>query len=524
MPTGSSEQYWTEFSVNDKDIEAIYGYLLERSEPTPTRDLVARMVEVRVAEEEKRRQQLIFNARFYQPRARYQPGQRLIFTAFDNAEGIVTGVRPSDNPRVAPFEVAAVKMTTDGSQREFATAFDQPHPLNQDRPLTAGGAELKPEQVLEKYGSRLEQVVVDHLSKDKEFIHQEGRWLLKGLLTPIHQGHRNLAEALIEQGNEAVSTPELVRVLELEPGKKGTSSFSLENALGQDPQFEDVGPRGERRWYLTRLEPPDAHAVSPILEMLSEPPVIQLPPELESLRAELEVMTEGTLAPASPMTSGDQFQLILTYPHRRMGTLPLNGVIRGFLPPFDNPRLKVTLIDGQTNNRMVGFAVRDGHYITGLKSLYESRKLHPGAILHVRPGAEPLSLILDYAVQRERSLWVRVAKAQAGHLTFAQEKRPVAHKYDEDMLVLSGDPAAVESVAEATRRTHTLSEWLVDVFPELAKLTSAGRVHAKTVFAAISFIKRATPAAVLAALADNRSFSFAGGGYFVLESVKDMVR
>ncbi|MDE3088758.1 MAG: hypothetical protein KGJ80_05180, partial [Chloroflexota bacterium] len=89
-------------------------------------------------------------------------------------------------------------------------------------------------------------------------------------------------------------------------------------------------------------------------------------------------------------------------------------------------------------------------------------------------------------------------------------------KYDEEMLIVIGDPVGVEAVAQSARQQRSLAALLEEIFPELAKLSGAGHVHAKTLYSAINLIHRAGPRAVLGALAESRAFSPVGGGYFVL--------
>ena len=60
---------------------------------------------------------------------------------------------------------------------------------------------------------------------------------------------------------------------------------------------------------------------------------------------------------------------------------------------------------------------------------------------------------------------------------------------------------------------------LEEVFPELAKLSPGGRVHAKTLYSAINLVRRIGPRAVMSALVESHAFTSVGGGYFVLNEV-----
>ncbi|HEX9075223.1 MAG TPA: hypothetical protein VF932_05565, partial [Anaerolineae bacterium] len=158
----------------------------------------------------------------------------------------------------------------------------------------------------------------------------------------------------------------------------------------------------------------------------------------------------------------------------------------------------------------------EGNYLAGLAGWYNMRRLSPGAYVILRRGPEALTLTVDYQPQRERSLWVRVARGINGRLVFAQEKRPVSHKYDEEMLIVVADPVGLDTVAQTAREHKPLPELLEDIFPELAKLSGAGHVHAKTLYSAVNLVRRIGPRAVLSALSESRTFSSVGGGYFVL--------
>jgi len=221
-----------------------------------------------------------------------------------------------------------------------------------------------------------------------------------------------------------------------------------------------------------------------------------------------------------PVEPRDEITLILTYPHRRAGTLPLTPIVRALLPSFTHPRLRFYLVDATTQEKIPAYAVKDGNYIAGLTQWFNARKLSPGAYVMLKRGPEPLTLLLDYQPQRERGLWVRVARGINGQLTFSQERRPIAHKYDEEMLFLIGDPLGLEVAAQRAREHRSLTTLLEEIFPELAKLSGAGRVHAKTLYSAVNLVRRAGPRTVMSALSESSAFTFVGGGYFVLNEAR----
>ncbi len=513
----ASSDFWQEVGTADADVEHLYGFLLERGTPATLRDLAEHLIGWRMREEEKKLAELAARrAPVYQPKQTFQVGQHLVMGALGNREGVVNKVRAGDNPRFGDFKVITVQLADEEKPREFVAEFATPHPLNQDQARPGESIGMTVEQAVAQQGEATRAKLVQRLSADNEFVHIGDEWFLKGLLPEIHPGYLNLAEAAIEQAGDAVRTAELLKVLDLpQTAKKSAALFALAAALEGDERFEDVGSTGDPRWYLTRLELPEARERPAVLEAAAIGKVL-LSGELDLIARELydEADLNGD-ANESPVAPRDEITLILTYPHRQVGTLPLTPPVRALLPHFSRPRLMIHFLDATTQVKFIGYAVADGHYLAGLSQWFAARKLSPGAYVILKRTADPLMLSIDYQPQREHSLWVRVARETNGHLTFSQEKRPLAHKYDEEMLIIIGDPMGIEAVAHSARH-NSLAALLEEIFPELAKLSGAGRVHAKTLYSAINLIRRAGPRAVMGALTESRAFTSVGGGYFVL--------
>jgi hypothetical protein len=516
----SSSDFWSTLGSNPGDVERLYGFLLERGAPASSRELANFLIEWRVNEEAKRLAEAAARrAPVYQPKETYSVGQHLIFTELDNREGVVTAIRASDNPRLGAFQVMAVDIEDNSSPREFAMAYAAPHPLNEERaPLTE--LMIKPADAVAQYGEMVRHAIVQRLSADKEFVRLDDGWYLRGLLPEIHAGYLNIAEAAIEQANDALRTVDLFKILEVpDGGKKSAALFALALALAKDGRFEDVGPKDDPRWFLIRLEPIEARERPRMLEAASARKVL-LPSELETIAAELFDEADLNGDANKPVAPRNEITLILTYPHRRAGTLPLTAPVRALLPAFTRSRLRVNLVDGTTHERIAVYALTDGYYLAGLTQWFNARKLSPGAYVTLKRGADPLTLVIDYQPQRERALWVRVARGINGHLVFSQEKKPLSHKYDEDMLIVVPDANGLETAAQTAREQNSLAGVLEEIFPELAKLSGAGRVHAKTLYSAVNLIRRAGPRAVLGALIESSAFSSVGGGYFILNEAR----
>jgi hypothetical protein len=62
----------------------------------------------------------------------------------------------------------------------------------------------------------------------------------------------------------------------------------------------------------------------------------------------------------------------------------------------------------------------------------------------------------------------------------------------------------------------SLSDLVFEVFTDLAGLSQAGSVHAKTIYGAVNVLRRCPPEPVFAALAEHPKLEAAGGGAFRL--------
>jgi len=510
----ASDTYWNNYTVSERDVERVYAFMLEKGEYVRTADLARVVIAARVHEEQERRQRLSAQAILYQPKLSFEIGQRLIFSALNDVEGTVTSIRDADNPRLEPFRVAVVTFG-DGATREFACEYNLPHPLNEVKPIATGAADESPEEIQARFGQKIERLLTARLRSDKEFVEQDGKWLLRGLLTDVNVGFLNIAEAAIEQNNAGMTTLELARILELdtEGARRETTLFSLDYALQRDDRFVDVGPSGETRWYLNRLVPAEAQSVPRILQFGATPRQSQaLPPELETILNELEDDNNKDEIEAHMPAP---VNLILTYPHRRAGSLPFTQGVRALFPLADKPML-ISLVDDY-GVRMPAWVVPEENYIFGLKAWYDRSKLNPGALLELAPHPDRLTAVIRFQPRREgKSLWVKIARVENGRLTFGTSPRPVAYKYDEEMLILPEDQTGLDKLAATSYGDRPLELLLAEIFPELVKLGSSS-IHAKTLYSAVNFARRVGARAAFNALANSEAFTTTGGGYFVLQ-------
>jgi hypothetical protein len=209
----------------------------------------------------------------------------------------------------------------------------------------------------------------------------------------------------------------------------------------------------------------------------------------------------------------------LIYPHRRFGTLPLNGRTRPFFPGGTSGKAMVSLIDGRWGTRYTGWVCFEGRYIAGLAKWMEDHAIPVGAYITLDRGNRPGEVIVDFRTRRAKREWARIATPDLQHLrvNFELNKIQVTCEYDEQLIVAENDPAGLDAFRkEIDLRQIALYDIVEQVTPELIKLNPQGTVHAKTVYSAVNMMRRTPPGVVFNALIANRKFRDVAGGYFAL--------
>jgi hypothetical protein len=293
--------------------------------------------------------------------------------------------------------------------------------------------------------------------------------------------------------------------------------FSLNFALQEDERFDEVGPAGEVMWYLQRLEPEAVRDIPERLlhERLRYDPAL-LTSEMVALERELDDEWSDLAAGEGAL---DKTTVVLTYPHWRSGTLPLSNRLAALFPTGHTRRIRFDLVDGDTGEALPSWVVREGRYVSGLADWYAAHKVPVGAYLDLSRGREPGSVTIRRRRRRPRREWVRIALPVQGRLTFEMRKTLIPCQYDELMIVEEEDPAAMDRVLARTRdKRLTLAELTAEVFPELAKLSPQGTVHAATLYSALNLALRTPPGPMLAELVSSGLYAPMGDNYWVLRS------
>lgn len=516
--------YWQEqFAVGADDIEHLYSILLESNQPQPTENLASAVVQRQCQQEEMAIRAELQRGALYQPKDSYQVGEQLVFPRFDYAAATVVGQRRGHSPQYGDFGVVQVEFEGNGGVKEFATDFPHPHSLNLDEGQSLAEAEglASPQQLYESYQEHIHSKLQAALEENDEFINFRGYWFLKGLLVPIHDGHLNIAEAAIDISDKPLSVEALLKDLDLPADiPSETQAISLNFALYFDDRFENVGPKGQVLWYLTRLEPPEARYVPPQLKSSELPfDLDRFDNELRRLVGEIDdEATDPTLI-RPPISDAETVVVTLNYPHRRAGTLPITPKTVAFFPEADDHHVRITLIDKRSGREMPGWVVSGSRYVAGLSKWYDQNQLPVGAYISLYDTDDPLSVIVDYQQVRLKREWIRVAVYQDGKLGFQLLKQPIACEYDDLMVMGINKETAIDAAwSDAKQQQKPLLSVLRQVFPELAKLNPQGAVHAKTLYSAVNVLRRCPPGPVFHELSTQACFIPMGHGYWTYDA------
>lgn len=510
--------YWGDgFTITPEDLQYLGTLLVEDELPRSAEELGQALVMHRCRQEEALVERVMSKGTPYQPKRSYTVGEQVVFPALGYLVGKVVGIRPGHNPELGPFQVIQVQFES-GKIREFAAELAIEHPLNREaQAIAAAGVELRsPEELAALYGAQVGKVLERRLESEPSFVRLAGKWFIRDLLVDVHIGHLNLAEAVLDMaGGGPLPTEALLGDLELpEEITPQLRIFSLNYALQEDERFDEVGPAGQVLWFLRRLEPEDVQSTPPYLQYQ---PVEYDPALLTSEMLALEQELDDEWSNLASPEVAESATLVLTYPHWKSGTLPLSSRLAAVFPTGRTQRIRFTFVDGDSGAEMPGWVVREKRYIYGLKEWYKANDVPVGAYLELERGEKPGSVTIRRRAQRPRREWVRVALPVTGRLTFEMRKELIGCEYDERMIVVEEDAGAMESVRAYMREQGlSLKQLMARIFPELAKLSPQGTVHAATLYSAVNVVMRTPPGPLLAELVAGEMYVPVGDNYWVL--------
>ncbi|MCC6569611.1 MAG: hypothetical protein IT315_10275, partial [Anaerolineales bacterium] len=343
---------WAEIQITRQDVEFLHNYLFEHETPLTARELALVLIHERTrAERAAVRKQQEGSGKVYFPKDSYQAGDALVFPALAWKHGKVAETRAGANPEIGAFNVLTVDFE-DGSRRMFASALPK-HALN-DKPVTVENEGFEPDAIMQEYGSEIERKLEAAFGDDDQLIRIAGRWFPRALLVDVNEGNLNLAEAVLDvAAGDPLPTSALLKDVALPDGvNPKLAEFSLNFALQEDGRFDEVGPVGEVLWCLKRLEPEDVRNTPSFLQYhpidhdcsLLDKQMLDLESQLDDELSELDAKPDSQLKEAS---------IALIYPHLRAGTLPVSARVRSFFPTaYESPRVRFTLVDGKTRQRI----------------------------------------------------------------------------------------------------------------------------------------------------------------------------
>ncbi len=511
-------EYWLSLHVTPQDVENLHTFLFERETPLTVCDLSIEFVEARIkAERLDAESKQKAGGKSFLPKEKYQVGDELVFPAVAWKQGKVIALRAGSNPSVSDFDVLSVAMG-DGSERMFAANLES-HILN-EVPISSApeSDEMSSASILREYSELIEKKLEAAFSADEGLVEIAGRWFPRALLIDINQGQLNLAEAVLDMsGGEPLPTEALMKDIELPAGvNPRLAEFSLNYALQGDERFDEVGPAGQVLWCLYRLEPDFVREAPPPLRYIEiEHDRANLSAAMQNLEAQLD----DELTPSEETDSRDDVSSVtiaLIYPHLRAGTLPMSARARKLFPTaYESPRVRFTLVDGKTKQRIPAWVVLENGYVFGLREWYKLHRLIPGSLVQVKRGDTPGEVIVEVKNQRSSKDWVRtVIIGNDGGFVFAMLKQSITAEFNDRMAIHVPDFKSLDPVWEKKRSFEDL---VLLVMRELTKSNPQGHVHAQELYAAVNLVRRVPPAPLFALLATSPIFKHVGDLHFRLD-------
>lgn len=508
-------EYWNSFSIKPDDADFIYGILLEEGKPQRAVELARKLLHHHVERENAAlRRQLSGTGLTYLPRNAYSVGDEITFPILGFLIGTVTAVRPAETSDSDGFDVIAVRLS-DGTHREFAANYKPPHKLNDlDVSTLVNAVDLKtPEELFELHSERVTTAVSAALEKNPDLIKISEEWFLRAMMADVNVGHLNLAEAVLDMAaGRPLTTDVILRDLGLpEDVATNVQEASLNSALAGDERFDEVSLSDRPAWVLRRSTPAEVRERPAPLAPVVFAGTVTLSDELEALA--LQIGDELDFPPST----GDvelvaSAETVLTYSHRLAGTLGWTRKLVPVLPTVDKPRIPVTFRDKQSGKSFVVWLVREGGYLWGLADFYRSAELPAGAEIVISRTDTTQEFVVDAKKRKPKREWVRVASNSNGRLRLETAQRAVSCEFDDQVAVFIDDARTFEPM----RNGRDVASAVRDSFMEIAKLSPQGNVHARTLYAVVNALVRASARNVFAALVASGSYVPVGDNYWHL--------
>ena len=509
----NTTDYWTNLQVTRQDVEFLHNHLFDNETPLTPRELVAVLIAERIrAEKAASQAKRQANSKTYFPKESYLVGDELVFPSMNWKHGTVKAERVGSNPEIGSFNVLTVELE-DGSERLFASGLAA-HALN-DQPVTVKEDEVDPEEILQAFSGGLEKKIEAAFKDDGQLVKIAGRWFPRALLVDVNVGNLNLAEAVLDMsGGEPLPTSALIKDVSLPDGvNPKLAEFSLNFALQEDERFDEVGPAGQVLWCLRRLEPAEVREVPVYLQYT---PVEYDRSLLSEEMLKLEAQLDDELSDIDAKGDGNPNEVVISliYPHLRTGTLPISERVKSMFPTaYETPRVRFTLVDGKTKQKMPGWVVREHGYVYGLRDWYKANDLMPGSLVRIRRG-EPGEVIIEAKSYRAKD-WVRtVIVGTDGGMVFAMLKQSISAEFNDRMAFAIPSYDTLDQLWKQDKKPF--EKLIADMIREMSKLTPQGHVHAQELYSAVNIVRRVPPGPLFALLSSKPEFTHVGDLHFRL--------
>jgi hypothetical protein len=182
---------------------------------------------------------------------------------------------------------------------------------------------------------------------------------------------------------------------------------------------------------------------------------------------------------------------------------------------YESPRVRFTLVDGKTKQKIPGWVVREHGYVFGLREWYKTNELMPGSLVRIQRGENPGEVIIEAKTYRATKDWVRTVIVGAdGGVVFAMLKQSISAEFNDRMAFAIPSVAAVDQLWLQNKRPF--EKLVADMIREMSKLTPQGHVHAQELYSAVNIVRRVPPAPLFALLASRPEFIHVGDMHFRL--------
>ncbi len=519
-------RHWAySFSIGADDIESITNLLLERETPLSSVELATDIIKAR--EDHKRQEfaQLYLDAKVYRPCERYEPGERLTFSQLNYATARVVKLREGKSTDLRALTIAAVEFEDSNGRpesrlAEYVIDYDQEHPLNDadaNRHPSQLTGDYTVDDILNDDDTDIVEQVDDALERNADLVRLAGTWFVRELMLDVDIGHLHLAEAVLDINEGGPLRPEAIleQIGGLGSAPLPLQVFSLNYYMNQDERFDEVGPAGRVLWHLTSQLPRLVREVPTILEYQ---PIAYDRALLSREMKQLEYDLDDEHSPVTSPRPEEEVSLTLIYPHRRVGTLPINSETKYVFPAAKTPRIAITIVDALDKKEYPCWVVHEFKYVVGLAPIFQKHHLPVGAYVYLTPTADRSRIEIEFDTYRPRTEWIPVVeRSDRDLLRCTTAKRAIGADYDEMIIVgVTNLPDVDQLGKDLHAKGASLAQLLVHLVRELSKENPQGTVHAKILYSTLNILRRCPPGPMFAALANVPEFEDVGGNYWKL--------